>query len=108
MSFGRAIPILLIVSAVWGQAQTATLSGTVRDGSGAAVPQAIVSLNHQDRQQQWTTRTAANGEYAVGEIPPGSYSLTVKAAGFKKYERDSLVFQVAETAVIDASLELGP
>jgi hypothetical protein len=108
MSLGKAIPVLLICSAAWGQTQTATLRGTVRDGSGAAVPEAIVSLNNQDRQQQWTARTADNGEYTVGEIPPGNYFLTIEAKGFKKYERDGLVFQVAETAIIDVSLELGP
>src|SRR5215831_5028460 len=100
----KAIPILLALTAAWGQTQTAILRGTVRDASGGAVPTAIVLLSNKDRQQQWTARTAGNGEYTIGEVPPGNYFLAVEATGFKKYERDGLVLQVAGTAVIDVSL----
>jgi hypothetical protein len=103
----KAIPILLALTAAWGQTQTATVRGTVRDASGGAVPAATVSLSNQDRQQQWTARTAGNGEYTIGEIPPGNYFLLVEATGFKKYERDGLIFQVAGTPVIDVALDLG-
>ena len=46
-------------------------------------------------------------EYTIGEIAPGNYFLAIEAPGFKKYERDGLALQVAGTAVIDVSLELG-
>jgi hypothetical protein len=108
VSFRGGILTLWVCWAAWGQTQTAAVRGTVRDASGASVPNATVSLNHKDQQRQWTARTGENGEYTVSELPPGNYLLLIDAIGFKKYERDGLAFQVAETAVIDVSLELGP
>src|SRR5262249_28849629 len=51
--------------------------------------------------------TGDGGEYVLVQIPPGNYRLTVQAPGFKKYNREGLVLQVAQTIALDVSLELG-
>ncbi len=99
--------ILLGCAAAWGQTHTVTVRGLVKDGSGAVVSNAIVSVTNVNQARHWDTRTGDAGEYVVVQIPPGEYALAVSAAGFKNYERKGLVLQVAQTAELDVSLEIG-
>src|SRR5215510_7052099 len=103
----RWLGILLGCAAVWGQTHTATVRGIVKDGSGAPVQSAAVSLTNVDQQRSWDSRTSETGEYVLTQIPPGAYALTIEAEGFKKYERDGLVLQVAQTFAFDVALEVG-
>ncbi|MBZ5624220.1 MAG: TonB-dependent receptor [Acidobacteriia bacterium] len=86
---------------------TVTVRGIVRDGSGGVVRNAAVSVTNIDQARHWDTRTGDAGEYVLVQIPPGNYTLAVAAQGFKKYDRRGLVLQVAQTAELDVSLELG-
>jgi hypothetical protein len=99
--------MILGCAAGWGQTHTVTVRGIVKDGSGGVVRNAAVSLTNVDQARHWDTRTADEGEYVLVQIPPGNYALTVALAGFKTYERKGLVLQVAQTAELDVSLELG-
>src|SRR5215471_19071156 len=99
--------IVFSCAASWGQTHTATVRGTVTDGSGGIVRGAAVSLTNVDQRRQWSTRTGDAGEYVLVQIPPGNYKLTLEARGFKKHERDGLAFQVAQTVELDIRLETG-
>jgi Carboxypeptidase regulatory-like domain len=63
--------------------QTATISGTVVDQTGAIIPNATVSLGTADRPQFETT-TDSNGHFVI-EVAPREYSLKAKAPGFRLY-----------------------
>ena len=102
----RVLPIFFCCAA-WSQTHTATVRGLVRDGSAAVVENAAVSLANVDQQRHWDARTGETGEYVLLQIPPGNYKLVVEAPGFKKYERHGLILQVAQTAELDVSLDLG-
>ena len=73
---------LLIASPLPAQAQGATLSGTVKDSLGAAVPHARVSIKSASTGQSTETETSSSGTYDVPDLAPGSYEVSVSAEGF--------------------------
>ena len=90
----------LVMLAVWvlpARAQFgASLGGTVLDPSGAAIPNATVTLTNPATLQTQTKTTNDTGYYIFNQLPPGNYSLDVKAAGFKEHKMDNVAV-VAET-----------
>ena len=59
------------------------VTGTVTDPSGAAVPNANVTLKNNDTGATQNTTTNSTGAYRFALLNPGSYSLSVKAPGFQ-------------------------
>ena len=78
---------MLLVSAAFLAAQSdlGSISGFVRDPSTATVPNAKVTVKNQSGLERQVT-TNESGYYTITNIPPGLYSLSVEAAGFKKFE----------------------
>jgi hypothetical protein len=88
-------------------AGTATLVGTVTDTSGAIVVAAKVTVINQDTSFVTESVTTAEGSYYVPYLAPGTYRLTVEAAGFKRYVREGIIVRTGEMPRLDLSLELG-
>jgi hypothetical protein len=86
---------------------TASITGTVTDPSGAAIPNAQVSIQSQEHGITRSTTTNGDGNYLVSAIPPGSYELSISAPGFKKYEAKGIILRVAQKARADASMQVG-
>src|SRR5579864_1128826 len=86
---------------------TASITGTVSDPSGAAIPNAQVSIQSQEHGITRTTKTNGDGDYLISAVPPGSYQLTIAAKGFKKYEAQGVILRVAQKARADASMQVG-
>ena len=92
--------------AAWGQ-DSASITGTVTDPSGAAVANARVTLSNPEHGINRETDTNGDGQYLVSGVPPGLYKLTFAAPGFKKYEAAGLILRVAQKARADAELQVG-
>jgi len=88
-------------------ASTGALSGTLKDSSGAVVPNATVTLTNSGTGQVHSTTTSADGTYKFGLLPPGNYSVKFEAAGFNVLEVPSVAITVTETAVLDQTLQVG-
>jgi hypothetical protein len=86
---------------------TGALSGTVKDSSGAAVPNATVTVTSLDTNQARTATTTADGAYRVAFLPPGAYSVQFEATGFNKVEVPSVTVIVSEINVLDQTLQVG-
>src|ERR1700733_12980873 len=86
---------------------TASITGTVTDPSGAAIPAAQVTLISAERGINRTTATNGSGDYLFASLPIGSYDLTVGVAGFKKYDAKGIILRVAEKARVNVQLEVG-
>ena len=101
--------LLLALMAAVASAQTGTTSlhGLVTDKSGATVGDAKVTLSNIERSFVRETNTTTAGEYDFSTVSPGTYVLTVEAAGFRKSEIKNLQLLVNSPATSNVVLELG-
>jgi len=88
-------------------AQTGSITGTVKDSTGAAIAGATVVVESPDRGITRTMATNSTGDYNQSALPQGSYDITVTASGFKKFQAKSVVLDVAQKARVDVTLEVG-
>src|SRR5579863_821271 len=105
-----AVTSLLMLGAQSLMAQsagTSGLAGTVKDPSGASIPNVAVTLTSNTTGQVRTTTTAANGEYRFSLLQPGDYKIQFAANGFKTSEVGSVTLNVTETPQVDRTLEVG-
>ena len=86
---------------------TGALTGTVKDPSGAVIPNATVTLTSVDTGQARTTMTGADGVYHFSLLAPGTYRVKIESSGFKPVEVPSVTVAVTETAVLDRNLDVG-
>jgi hypothetical protein len=113
MNFRNVCVLLFLVSLLSFQfvrAQTAgtgALTGTVKDPSGAVIPNATVTLTSIDTGQARTDMSGADGSYRFSLLPPGNYKVRIEASGFKPVEVPSVTVAVTETEVLDRNLEVG-
>jgi hypothetical protein len=84
-----------------------SISGTVKDPSGAAVLKATVSVVNLDTGVRQVVTTDAAGAYSLAAVPVGRYDLLISAPGFKPYRRANITIDVNSALLIDAALELG-
>lgn len=100
-----AMAAILPLAALHAQqsAHGASLSGSVYDPSGAAVPRALVLLKN-DSSHQEAARTDDGGEYAFS-VPAGSYTLQVRAQGFTEFQKAIVLPAAGQTNI---TLALGP
>src|SRR5579863_5607330 len=81
-SVGMVFLLLLAAISVRAQEGTATLSGTVTEYSGKAVPNAKVSIKNVATAQSSDTQADAAGAYSLSSLPPGDYEVSASADGF--------------------------
>lgn len=105
--WGRLLLVALAAFTAYGQEVTASLSGTVKDATGAVIVGATVNAREVDTNQSRTTITIETGHYEMRLLRPGDYVLTISQAGFKTYERTGIRLEVAQRAVVDAVLQVG-
>ena len=103
-----AIAGLLICASAWAQETTGSISGTVKDPSGAVVPNAQITLRDTDKNADIrTAKTGATGDFSLPELPLGRYSFTVEAAGFRKFVQAGIVLNVDDKLTFFPTLEVG-
>src|SRR5258708_7569862 len=90
-------------------AQTAgSISGEVKDQSGAVAPNAAVTVTNSETNVTRSTITNAAGIYSFPDLTPGIYQVKVAAAGFATVVKTNIEIQVQQMARGDFSLSLGP
>jgi hypothetical protein len=99
--------IALASSLVFGQGFSAAISGSVRDASGAVIPQAAVSARNIETGQTRITETGPNGNYNLAALPVGPYEVTVEKTGFRQLVRSGISLTVGQEAVLNLTLEVG-
>lgn len=102
-----ALLCLGIVLGVACAQDTATITGTVSDPSGASVADAQVTLVNAATQFTRVVTTNSNGEYVASSIPTGEYSISVLKPGFEKLVRSGAILTAASTLTIDLQLAVG-
>jgi hypothetical protein len=105
--FSICLAAMLLGSPLAAQTTFGSISGSVADASGSAVPDAQVTLTSTATAAKQTYTTGGDGLYSFVNLNPGEYRLDVEKAGFKHYKRESVIVQVAQAVRIDAVMEVG-
>src|SRR5690242_16104186 len=98
--------LALLVPAAWPQATTGTVSGTVRDQSGAVIPNAEVAITNTETNVTSRSRTTDAGVFFYPGVMAGSYRMTIDFTAMQKYEGRFTV-QVSQSVVVDPVLHAG-
>ena len=99
--------LLLAYSVSRAQTVTGSIGGAVTDPSGAAIPNATVTVRNVATNVQATTRSDQNGLYNFQFLPIGSYSVTAEAQGFAKTSTSPLTLEIDQIARVDLKLQVG-
>lgn len=108
----RSVVALCLVFAVNGpmalaQTPTATVTGQVRDASGAAVPGARVSARNVQTNIEREAVTSENGDYTIPLLSIGEYQVSAEKQGFRRAVQTGLILQVDQKARLDFTLQVG-
>jgi len=85
----------------------AAIQGTVMDSKGGAVAGAKVTATNLATGATRETVTSAEGFYRISDLPPGTYTVSVEATGFKKSNSNSVEVQAEQPRGLDVTLEVG-
>ena len=101
--FVRVLALVLLPSLAFAQG---TLTGSVRDGSGAVLPGVTVEAASPAliEKVRKVTVTDGTGQYRLTELRPGRYDLTFTLPGFASVKRDGI--QIAGTQVVTLPIEM--
>ncbi|MBV9182258.1 MAG: carboxypeptidase regulatory-like domain-containing protein [Acidobacteria bacterium] len=111
MSILRSCSLLLVtwvlISSALGQSiATGDLRVEVRDPNGAAVTSAMVMVSNPAKAIARSASGGASGEYSILGLPPGSYTVTVTAAGFAKATAQGVIITVGASEELPVGLSL--
>ncbi len=84
-----------------------SVSGTVKDASGAVVPDATVRADNLDTGVQVRGATNGRGFYSFPELPVGRYTIAIEKAGFRRYQRAAITVDTNHALTVDAVLDVG-
>ena len=108
---GRYCLVLLFLASALSRIayaqDTAAISGTVFDPSGATVADARVTLVNSATQFTRVVTTNSDGEYVASSIPTGQYTISVLKPGFEKLVRSGVILTTASTLTVDLRLAVG-
>ncbi|MDR3699126.1 MAG: carboxypeptidase-like regulatory domain-containing protein [Candidatus Sulfopaludibacter sp.] len=99
--------ILLSAFVVCGQTNRGSISGTVTDSTKSAVAGAVITITNLGTNQVRKLTTAENGSYSAADLEPVTYSVQVKAPGFKEAVVENVKVDTASVAPVNVVLEPG-
>jgi hypothetical protein len=99
--------IAVIAPSIYAQNNYGTVRGRVTDDSGAVIPDAQVILTNDGTEIARFTRTNQAGDYFFTAVEPGTYTVLISAANFKKTEHTGIIVELEQTATVDEKLAVG-
>src|SRR5689334_4966217 len=103
----RSILAFALLGATAAFSQTAQMTGSITDQTGASVPGTTVTATNVATGVARSGVTNASGNYLITALLPGSYRVTTQAAGFKQMSRENVTLEVDQVARIDFNLTVG-
>ncbi|MFZ4795015.1 MAG: TonB-dependent receptor domain-containing protein [Blastocatellia bacterium] len=99
--------VLALALPVWAQEFRASVTGQVNDASGAVLPGATITARNVATNASYKTTSSEDGQYALRNLDPGSYTITVEVTGFRKLLREGVVLQVGTQATLNLQMQTG-
>src|SRR5438046_4376547 len=106
------LAVFTLVTSIWtppasGQAVFGSIFGTVTDPSGAAVPNAKVTVTSATKATSYTATTNSDGNYSVTHLIPDTYNVRAESAGFKAFEVKNTPVSADAAARVDGQFQVG-
>lgn len=99
--------VLWMMPRLGAQIATGGVTGTVRDASGAAIPDAQVVLTNDQTSVVQATRSTSSGTYVFSSVPVGTYTLRARGIGFEDFVIKGIEVHVQVVLTEDATLSVG-
>ena len=97
----------MVAALVFGQRDLGTVTGTISDPQGAAIPNAKVSIKDTATGVSYDTVTNDSGSFTRPALNPGTYTVVVEAAGFQKAQQSNVLVNPGEPVAVNISLKVG-
>jgi hypothetical protein len=98
--------LLLLTNGLHAQS-TGSITGTVADASGAAIPTATITIANPETGFSRVVQTNAAGAFAFPDLPIGSYTLQIAKTGFETQKRAATELLTGQTVGLDIKLTVG-
>ncbi len=98
---------LALQAPVYAQQVLGSITGTVTDSSGAAVPGVTVKATNIATNLEITEHTQGNGTYVIQNLPAGDYKLTFTKEGFQSETHTEVLVNANRTTTVDGSMKVG-
>src|SRR5579872_2885308 len=95
-SLGFVLCLTITSLAAFGQGVNGTITGTVTDPSGSVVSGAAVEAANVETGALYSAASTNVGNYAIPGLPVGTYTVTLKAPGFKTYTHTNLAITAGQ------------
>jgi hypothetical protein len=97
----------LLPEATFSQGETTSaIVGQVRDASGAAVPEATVTVLNKETGLKRTAKTDESGRFNFPQLKPGTYSVKVEAQGFEPLQNDSVSSALGQKQIVNFTIQV--
>lgn len=106
-SFWLLFSLLLLSAVAFAQRDLGTITGTITDATGAAVPNAKVTITNTATNVSYDTLTTSTGNYTRPAVPPGTYDVAVEAPGFQKSQQSNIIVNPSVPVAVDLTLQVG-
>ena len=108
----KAARLAMLLTVLWGgsllgQSATATLTGLIKDTSGAILPGATITARNVATNESRTTQSNTEGLYRLTGVPRGTYEVKAELQGFKTVAQSDVLLTVGETVRADFELSVG-
>jgi outer membrane receptor protein involved in Fe transport len=102
--------LFIVLGAMTAAAQTTTggIGGVVTNPAGEVVPGATVTVRNVETNKEATATTDDQGRFMVGQLDPGSYSVSISSAGFSVFTQPKVTVEVGRTTTLEVPLSVGP
>ncbi len=107
VALSMVVGVLLSGGSLRAQTFYGSISGVVKDSSGAVVPKVAVTVHENSTTTDYKTVTDKGGSYRVSFLKPGSYTVRFETAGFGQYVTDQLNLVLNQELVVDGVLRVG-
>ena len=105
--FFAVLAMVLAAAFTFAQTTSGDLVGTVKDASGAMIPNASVTVTNEATGVATSMKSGAAGEFRASNLLPGQYDLTVTSAGFEPYTLHGITVELNKASTTNVTLSIG-
>jgi outer membrane receptor protein involved in Fe transport len=106
-TLGLFLLCTLLPLSLFAQSSSGSISGTITDDSGAALPGVTLTATNRDTGRTRTAVTNASGSYQLGLLPPATYAVEVSLEGFQQVRREKVTVNIGTDVSLDVTMKVG-